>query len=163
MPRFTPEERDWLRARLQQPDTQSILKKGPYGPDGTHVPYLRQAADLLQREFQQHFTAVSRRMERNGLRERHFPRELQQAPKEFDTHIMADVPPAVDEVEGVETEGGSGPVSACVSDEDVDMDKQGIEEPMDLMEDVLNHMDELLQTWDIDVELEAAKRTPAAT
>ncbi|KAH8179014.1 hypothetical protein LIA77_00533 [Sarocladium implicatum] len=154
------------------PELGEGLERDDYDDPSANIHRGRQASpppagavELAANEdskFQQHFSVMSqRRKEVNGsadcrLQERS-RRSIDMAVSQAATDEMVTADTEVTEpADGVPH--ARDPVGE-VDDEDMNMERGSSEEPMDIVEDVFNEMADFLQTWDVDAELEIAKKT----
>ncbi|UNI24674.1 hypothetical protein JDV02_010404 [Purpureocillium takamizusanense] len=110
-------------------------------------------------KFRKHFAAVASRTD--GLRQKLIPTASQQAAQSPGMQGMAAQFLAADDAVATEQLGGA----ALELETDVVRERQErvareSQEPMDVVEDLLCEMDDLLQVWDVDAELDQACKIP---
>jgi hypothetical protein len=113
-------------------------------------------------KFHQHFTAVTRRIEGKGQKRRLRSDQVHHLLTSPECDAMDDV--VVTRTEVVNA-GMATDVAKRLEQEaagDMDVDRDASEEPMDIVEDVFREMSELLQTWDVETELEVARKQTTA-
>lgn len=112
-------------------------------------------------KFQQHFSAVNRRSSGRHQKRRLGSDQIQRldgpSVVNYVTDAVTTKPVAVDAK--LEVIAANFPVTT--EEEDVDMEREDSEEPMDIVEDVFQEMSQLLRTWDVDAEIEAARMQPS--
>jgi hypothetical protein len=112
-------------------------------------------------KFQQHFSAVSRRSRGRHQKRRLGSDQIQRldgpSVSSDETNALAVEPVAVD----AKLEGFAADLPVTAEEEDIDMEREDSEEPMDIVEDVFQEMSQLLRTWDVDAEIEAARMQPS--
>ncbi|KAK0388188.1 hypothetical protein NLU13_4433 [Sarocladium strictum] len=112
------------------------------------------AVEVASREdarFQRHFTAVARRIETDG------PADCEASLKSTSGAAKYEIANAVEPM-NVEFQDNGARELAPGESQDIDMDREVSEESLDIVEDVFMEMSELLQTWDVEAELEAQRK-----
>lgn len=106
-------------------------------------------------KFSKHFAAVASRT--GGLRQRLIPTALQQFSQSPGLQGMAETFLAADRKgnHGSEVAGGGENDKKADTDE---IGMQELQEPVDMVDDVLCEMGDFLQAWDVDAELDQARK-----
>ena len=140
-------------------DSASIQRSRQASPPPESALNLSATDDL---NFQHHFSVMAQR-----LREENRPIDCQPANSLQQPADTAGMQCSLQEADaldlkhrGAMDEAADVRHTVTATARDTNMDRGSSEDPMDIVEDVFNEMADFLQTWDVDAELEMAKKTP---